>query len=153
MVQGEANLELTNLTPINFEFGEPVSNLMVTADHQLPIAIDIVVDMSFGSDADLIRDTLRSFFLNYYQADDDVTLYILDGASNLPRVEIIDSLATANQIIDSLEQQELFYRNWHAPCPFCWVYASPNSSLGYSTSSATHLDTRRRKHQHAFSHS
>jgi hypothetical protein len=109
VVQGEASLELTNLAPVNFEIGEPVSNLVVTADYQLPIALAIVVDMSFGSDADLIKNTLRSFFLNYYQPDDDVTMYILDGKTDAPRVVIIDSLETAIQVIDSLDQQEPFY--------------------------------------------
>ena len=109
VVQGQANLELTNLTPANFEIGEPASNVMVTANHQLPIAMAIVVDMSVGSDADLIRSTLKSFFLNYYQPNDDVTMYILDGASNRPRVEIIDSVETANQVIDGLRQQAPFY--------------------------------------------
>lgn len=109
VVQGQANLELTNLTPANFEIGEPASNVMVTANRQLPIAMAIVVDMSLGSDADLIRNTLRSFFLTYYQPDDDVTMYILDGKTNRPRTEIIDSLETANQIIDDLTQQPPFY--------------------------------------------
>jgi hypothetical protein len=109
VVQGQANLELTNLTPVNFEIGEPASDLTVTSSRQLPIAMAIVVDMSFGSDDDLIRNTLKSFFLTYYQADDSVTMYILDGKNNQPRVEIIDSLDTANQIIDGLEQQDPYY--------------------------------------------
>lgn len=109
VVQGESNLELTNLKPANFVIGEPSSNLVVTADRQLPIAIAIVVDLSLGSDDDLIRDTLRSFFLNYYQPDDEVTLYILDGETNQPRVEDVDSLETANEVIDSLDQQTPFY--------------------------------------------
>jgi len=109
VVQGQTDLELTNLTPVNFEIGESLSNLMVTSNSQLPIAMGIVVDLSVGSDTDLIRNTLRSFFLTYYQPDDDVTMYILDGASNQPRIEIIDSVETANEIIDGLEQQTPFY--------------------------------------------
>gem|GEM_PF-1310970 len=109
VVQGQANLELTNLTPANFEIGEPASNVMVTANRQLPIAMAIIVDMSLGSDADLIRNTLKSFFVTYYQPDDDVTMYILDGKTNRPRIEIIDSIETANQIIDGLVQQTPFY--------------------------------------------
>ncbi len=109
VVMGERSLELTNLTPVNFEIGEPLSNLSVTPQRRLPIALAVIVDMSFGSDADLIRDTLRSFFINYYQADDEVTLYILDGASNIPRIVEIDSLETATGVIDGLQQQEPFY--------------------------------------------
>lgn len=109
VVQGQTDLELTNLTPVNFEIGESHSNLMITSDRQLPIAIGIVVDLSLGSDTDLIRNTLRSFFLTYYQPDDDVTMYILDGTTNQPRIEIIDSVETANEIIDGLEQQTPFY--------------------------------------------
>ena len=109
VVRGDRNLELTDLAPVNFEIGEPSSNLTVTADRRLPIAMGIIVDLSIGSDDDLIRDTLRSFFLNYYQSDDDITLYILDGETNRPRVVEIDSLDTANQVIDGLEQQQPFY--------------------------------------------
>jgi len=109
VVQGERSLELTNLTPVNFEIGEPSSNLTVVPQRRLPIAIAIVVDLSFGSDDDLIRDTLRSFFINYYQPDDEVTFYILDGETNDPRVIEIESQEDANEVIDGLFQQEPFY--------------------------------------------
>lgn len=109
VVNGEASLELTNLTPANFDIGEPFANLSVVSERRLPIAISIIVDLSVGSDDDIIRDTLKSYFINYYQPDDEVTLYILDGKTNSPRIEDVDSLATAMQIIDTLEQQDPFY--------------------------------------------
>lgn len=109
VVQGERSLELTNLTPVNFEIGELSSNLTVVPQRRLPIAIAIVVDMSLGSDADLIRDTLRSFFINYYLPDDEVTLYILEAPTNEPRIVEIESLNQALGIIDGLQQQQMFY--------------------------------------------
>jgi len=109
VVQGERSLELTNLAPVNFEIGEPSANLTVTSQRRLPTAIAIIIDMSFGTDDDLVRDTLRSFLINYYQPDDDVTFYILDGATNTPRIVEVNSLADANDVIDGLRQQEPYY--------------------------------------------
>lgn len=109
VIGSEPNLEVTDLTGANFDIGEPATNLRVTSEHRLPIAMAIIVDLSVGTDDDLIRDTLRSFFVNYYQPEDDVTMYILDGVQSEAFVVEIDSLETANATIDNLEQSEHFH--------------------------------------------
>lgn len=110
VVSGSSSFELTNLTAANFLIGEPASNITVTAEKRLPLTLAIIIDLSFGSDEDLIRDTLHAYFNHYYQAEDNVTLYVLDAdRSYQPRLITVTSLAEANSAIDSLRQSQQFY--------------------------------------------
>lgn len=109
VIQGSHNLDLTDLTASDFDIGEASSNVVVDGQRRLPVAMAIIVDLSVGSDDDLIRDTLKSFFNHYYQADDDITLYILDGKDDEPRVITVDSLEMADSVINDLAKQDTYY--------------------------------------------
>jgi hypothetical protein len=109
VIQGNRNLDLTDLTASDFDIGEASSNVVVDGQRRLPIAMAIIIDLSIGSDDDLIRDTLQSFFTHYYQADDDITLYILDGEDDEPRVVTVDSLEMADDVIGDLTKQDDYY--------------------------------------------
>ena len=50
--------------------------MTVKSERSLPIALAVVVNLSNGSDIDLIRDTLRAYFNNYHRAGDTVTMYV-----------------------------------------------------------------------------
>ena len=60
----------------------------------------MILNLSYGSDLDLIQDTLRAYFNSYYRADDKVSFFIL-GAGDLQTVEVAD-LNAINSLIDGL---------------------------------------------------
>jgi len=79
VVQDAGGLTEAYLTAANFSVSEPFADMNVTAEATRPIALAVIVNLSAGSDADLIRETLRAYFNGYFRAGDRVTFYILDG--------------------------------------------------------------------------
>lgn len=105
-------IPVVDLTTNSIQLSETAEQIQLTTNKERSLHLAIIVDLSFGSDADLVRDTLRAFFDNYYLQQDDIRLYILDAGvvdSENPRVVSIDSLETAHQLIDELESSERYF--------------------------------------------
>jgi len=105
-VRGAGGLGVSNMTAANFSLSEPAADLTVSADASLPIALAVIVNLSYGSDLDLIQDTLRAYFNNYYFAADQVTFYIL-GAGDLQTLQP-GSLNEINALIDGLTRSDQY---------------------------------------------
>lgn len=108
----DEGIPVVDLTTDAISLSESAENIQLNTSFDRTLNLAIAVDLSFGSDADLVRDSLRAFFDNYYLPDDNITLYILDASvadSTTPRIVPIDSLETANNTINSLNSAESFF--------------------------------------------
>ncbi len=117
-VARQANgLAIPNVTTGSLTLDEPADDITLETQSRLPVALAIIVDLSQGSDADLIQNTLRAYFSSnpadgssaYYRADDQVTLYILDGSTDVPREVVVTSSLDVNAVIDDLRPSNRFY--------------------------------------------
>lgn len=99
-VRGAGGLGVSNLTAANFSLSEPSADMTVTSAESLPVSLAVILNLSYGSDLDLIQNTLRAYFNTYYRADDTVSFFIL-GAGDLQTVEVTD-LNAINSLIDGL---------------------------------------------------
>ena len=99
-LRGAGGLGVSNLTAANFSLSEPSADLTVTSAESLPVSLALILNLSYGSDLDLIQDTLRAYFNSYYRADDKVSFFIL-GSGDLQTVELAD-LNAINSLIDGL---------------------------------------------------
>lgn len=91
------------------KLGEPASGLTLTSKADLPLTLAVVVNLSNGSDVDLIQDTLRAYFNGYYEAGDKVTFYVLGPEANQPQITPVDDQATALEVVDSLKRSPNVY--------------------------------------------
>ncbi|MDZ4763515.1 MAG: hypothetical protein SGI73_03115, partial [Chloroflexota bacterium] len=94
------------LTESNFAVDESADALQVSSEPTAPMTLIVMVNLSYASDVDLIRSTLRAYVESYYRPGDDVIFYIL-GANLLERVEPVD-LAGLNSLIDGLSASTLY---------------------------------------------
>jgi len=99
-VRAAGGLGVGNLTAANFTLSEPSADLTITSEPSLPVLMAVIVNLSFGSDVDLIQDTLRAYFNTYYYPDDGVSFAIL-GANGLQYAQP-GSLDAINSLIDGL---------------------------------------------------
>jgi hypothetical protein len=105
-------IPIVDLNSSAIELSESAENIQLSTSIARSLTLAIPIDLSFGSDADLVRDTLHAFFDNYYLPQDHITLYILDAAvgnGDNPRIVPIDSLETANTVIDGLKSAERLF--------------------------------------------
>lgn len=105
-------IPIVDLTSNAIRLSESAENIQLNTSFERTLHLAIAIDLSFGSDADLVRDSLRAFFDNYYMSGDIITLYVLDAAvadSASFRVIPIDSLETANSVINDLTSAESFF--------------------------------------------
>lgn len=97
-----------DLVPGSISLSEPADQITLTSEPRLNIALAFVVDLSFGSADDLIRQTLRAYINTYYRDRDDLTLYILDGTA--PRTVPIESREQALDVVNGLRDANNFFR-------------------------------------------
>ena len=108
----DESIPVVDLSTDALSLSESAENIQLNTSFDRTLNLAIAVDLSFGSDADLVRDSLRAFFDNYYLSSDNITLYIVDASvadSANPRIVPIDSLETANNTINSLNSAETFF--------------------------------------------
>jgi FHA domain-containing protein len=99
-VRQPGGLGVSNLTAANFSLSEQTADISVTSDESLPMSLAVIVNLSYGSDLDLIQNTLRAYFNSYYRADDQVSFFIM-GAGDLQLANPAD-LPAINSLIDGL---------------------------------------------------
>ena len=108
-VTDQRGLSPVDLSPNSIKLGEPASNISLTSKAQLPLTLAIIVNLSSGSDLDLIQNTLRAYFKDYYQPQDNVTFYVLGPEANKPQVTVIKNQADAAALIDGLKRSPNLY--------------------------------------------
>jgi pSer/pThr/pTyr-binding forkhead associated (FHA) protein len=111
VVKNASGLPALNLAADNFSLSEAADDKQLTTDSKLPIAMAVIVDLSYGSDADLIKDALRAYFTNYYQPGDKITFYILGTTQSNSDPQVLEpaSLSEINTLIDGLTTSPRFY--------------------------------------------
>lgn len=111
IVRGANGLTAAGLTPANFTISEPSQNVQIESDAVLPIGLAVIVDLSQGSDVDLIQDTLRAYFNTIYREGDPVTFYILGPDQNTSTPQVLEpaDLSQITSIIDGLVASARFY--------------------------------------------
>lgn len=91
------------------KLSEPAANLSLTSKSQLPLTLAIIVNLSNGSDVDLIQDTLRAYFNSYYRPQDKVTFYVLGPQPNSALVTAVSDQSAVTTLIESLKRSPNFY--------------------------------------------
>jgi FHA domain len=111
VVKGTNGLPALNLAAENFSLSESSKDVQLTADDTLPIALAVIVDLSHGSDVDLIQASLRAYFSHYYRPEDSVTFYVLGPNQNTSTPDVSEpaTIADINQLIDGLTASARFY--------------------------------------------
>jgi hypothetical protein len=99
-VRAPGGLGVNSLTAANFSLSESASDVTVTSEQTLPMSLAVIVNLSYGSDLDLIQNTLRAYFSSYYRPDDQLNFFVL-GANDLQIIEPAD-LNAINSLIDGL---------------------------------------------------
>ncbi|MEO8609195.1 MAG: FHA domain-containing protein [Chloroflexota bacterium] len=107
-VRQAGGLGVSNLTAANFSLSEKATDLSVTSDESLPISLAVIVNLSYGSDLDLIQNTLRAYFNSDYRAGDQVSFFVLGAGdlqvsnpTDLPAINsLIDGLTRSNEYLD-----------------------------------------------------
>ncbi|MEO1665607.1 MAG: FHA domain-containing protein [Chloroflexota bacterium] len=100
---------ITDLGPGSIGLSEAATNITLVEERAQNIDIAMLVDLSAGTNTDLVQETMRSYFLNYYVDGDTVTLYFLAGDERQPIVADVQSHERALQIIDDIPEQEITY--------------------------------------------
>ena len=99
------DVPIVDLTSDAVTLGEASENISLQSNVERQLTLAIAVDLSFGSDADLVADTLRAFFDTYYLPQDSITFYILDASATTSeqfRIVPITSEDTIDTVIESL---------------------------------------------------
>lgn len=111
VVKNPAGLPALNLAAENFSLSEPAEDKQLTSQAKLTVALAVIVDLSHGSDVDLIKAALHAYFSHYYQPGDQVTFYILGPNQNTstPDVSTPATLDDINKLIDGLTVSSRFY--------------------------------------------
>lgn len=108
-VTDQAGLAPAELTADNIKLSEPTNNLTLTSRAERALSLAVVVNLSNGSDLDLIQDTLRAYFNEYYQTGDNVTFYVLGPEANQAQVAIASDQGAALELVDSLKRSPNVY--------------------------------------------
>ncbi len=108
-VSDQSGLAPAELTDDNIKLNEPSDNLSLASASDLPLTLAIVVNLSNGSDLDLIQDTLRAYFNAYYESGDDVTFYVLGPEANQAQVTTVADQANGLEVVDSLKRSPNVY--------------------------------------------
>lgn len=108
-VSDQQGLSPTELTADSIKLSEAATNVVLTAKSELPLTLAVIVNLSSGSDIDLIKDTLHAYFNGYYQPKDKITFYILGSEANRAQVTTPSDLATIMEVIDGLKRSPNVY--------------------------------------------
>ncbi len=108
-VSDQQGLSPTELTADSIKLSEAATNVALTAKAELPLTLAVIVNLSSGSDIDLIKDTLHAYFNGYYQPKDKVTFYILGSEANRAQVTTPSDLSTIMEVIDGLNRSPNVY--------------------------------------------
>lgn len=108
-VSDQLGLSPTELTADSIKLSEAATNVTLTSKAELPLTLAVIVNLSSGSDIDLIKDTLHAYFNGYYQPKDKVTFYILGSEANRAQVATPSDLATIMEVIDGLKRSPNVY--------------------------------------------
>lgn len=106
------SVPIVDLTSDAVTLSEASENINLQSNIERQLTLAIAVDLSFGSDSDLVADTLRAFFDTYYLPQDSITFYILDAGaptSEQFRVVPITSEESINTVIESLTRSEQLF--------------------------------------------
>ena len=98
-----------DLSAAQVSVSEATTDVTLNSDESGSYALAFVVDLSQGTDAALVRETLRSYFTYVYQPGDDVTFYVLAGSEEIPVVTPVESREGALAFIEALETQPVAY--------------------------------------------
>ena len=96
---------IRDLSPGQVRVSEATADVTLAPNENGTFALAFIVDLSQGTDATLVRETLRSYFVDAYQAGDDVTFYVLAGDEAVPVVTPIDSRDDALALIETFQTQ------------------------------------------------
>ena len=92
---------VSGLTAENFSIGETSTNLTLESASSLPISTAIIVDLSTGSDIDIIQATLLAYLDLAYHDGDKLTLFLVESPT--PRQVEITSAAEAQALIANMQ--------------------------------------------------
>jgi hypothetical protein len=98
-----------DLPPTSIKLSEPSTNLSLSSKPQLPLTLAVILNLSSGSDVDLIQATLHAYFDQYAQPKDKVTFYILGPTANRAQVETPADSAAITTLIDGLKRSPNLY--------------------------------------------
>ena len=110
VVRGSDGFGVFDLTAGSVQLSEPANQVTLTETPRLNLTVGFIVDLSAGSNAPLIRETLRAWFRTFYREGDPVTLYILDGDTRQPRIVAIEDANQARDVINGLRTAPIFHR-------------------------------------------
>ncbi|MCC6894483.1 MAG: FHA domain-containing protein [Anaerolineae bacterium] len=108
-VSDQSGLAPAELTASSIKLSEPADNLTLTSRDDRALTLAVIVNLSNGSDVDLIQNTLRAYFNDYYQAGDNVTFYVLGPEANQAQVAVAADQAAALELVDSLKRSPNVY--------------------------------------------
>ncbi len=108
-VSDQQGFSPAELPTSSIKLSEASTNLKLTNKAELPLTLAVIVNLSSGSDIDLIKDTLHAYFNGYYQPEDKVTFYVLGPEANRPQVATPADLATIMEVIDGLTRSPNVY--------------------------------------------
>lgn len=108
-VSDQQGLSPTELTADSIKLSEAATNVILTAKAELPLTLAVIVNLSSGSDIDLIKDTLHAYFNGYYQPKDKVTFYTLGSEANRAQVATPSDQATIMEVIDGFKRSPNVY--------------------------------------------
>lgn len=97
------------LAASNFTISEETQGLNVETNAVLPLGLAVIVDLSNGSDVDLIRASLFAYFNAYYQPEDRIAFYLLDRSSTGYQLLEPTGLEEIRAFIESLDRQSEFF--------------------------------------------
>lgn len=97
------------LAASNFTISEETQGLTVETNAVLPLGLAVIVDLSNGSDVDLIRASLSAYFNAYYQPEDRVAFYLLDRSSTGYQLLEPTGLEEIRAFIDALDRRPEFF--------------------------------------------
>jgi hypothetical protein len=109
-VSDQQGFSPAELSPNSLKLSEPSTNLKLTSKAELPLTLAVIVNLSSGSDLDLIKDTLHAYFNGYYQPKDKVTFYVLGPQVNRAETQTPADLATIMEVIDGLKRSPNVYK-------------------------------------------
>ncbi len=108
-VSDQQGFSPATLSASSIKLSEPNRQLSISGTSELGLTLAVIVNLSNGSDLDLIQDTLHAYFNEYYRPQDKVTFYILGPDANTAQVMTPADQATIMEVIDSLKRSPDVY--------------------------------------------
>lgn len=115
-------MPVVELTAANLEVSESASDLSLSVEPLLPVTLLALVDLSVGSNAEAIRNTLQAYIEHYFEPRDTLILYILDGADNTPRVAEVNSVEAGRLVLGSIQGASNRYYDLKPTCDLMQQY-------------------------------